>query len=308
MPKLNPPFRWAGSKKQLALTIAGIIRQVIQPDWIYCEPFVGSGAVMLELQHEGLNLGSDLSACYHVLGVLTKRYPAKSNQVDTEYLQYLYNKWLKYQGESLTDAQRFEALKSWYNNIDWLNASYSHSWEDLAMGIFCLMNMTFNGLWRVNKKGHLNTSISNKIREVDWANIAAIRAWATELIQIEINSKSANVPRFYMLMSPLLCCNHPLMSKKPFFVYADPPYHQSYNEYTEYGFSEKHQIELAVNITNLAAQGHLWLQSNSDTPFIRDLYKHCFIREITTRRTIAAKPSARGPKTELLISNFEYEL
>jgi DNA adenine methylase len=69
--------------------------------------------------------------------------------------------------------------------------------------------------------------------------------------------------------------------------------------YTPRPFDEKEQIRLKNFADELNKNGTRFAVSNSDTPFIRDLYHGYTINEITTRYQISKHPV----KTELLITN-----
>lgn len=56
-------------------------------------------------------------------------------------------------------------------------------------------------------------------------------------------------------------------------MYFDPPYHETFSGYGGLGFSTKEHEKLAVFCKQLNQNGALFMLSNSDTPFIRDLYK-----------------------------------
>ena len=46
------------------------------------------------------------------------------------------------------------------------------------------------------------------------------------------------------------------------------------------------------------------VQSNSDTPFIRELYAHHRLDVVTAHRAISRDPATRGTVSELVIRNF----
>ena len=70
--------------------------------------------------------------------------------------------------------------------------------------------------------------------------------------------------------------------------------------YTPCPFDEKEQIRLKNFVGKLDVNSTKFAVSNSDTPFIRDLYKGYNIKEIKTRYKIGRH---RPIKTELLITN-----
>jgi DNA adenine methylase len=74
-------------------------------------------------------------------------------------------------------------------------------------------------------------------------------------------------------------------AQKGDFIYLDPPYKPLNNTsyfvaYTTKGFSEEDQIQLASVFKRLNDRGCMLLLSNSDTPFIRELYSDFNIKEV----------------------------
>lgn len=84
------------------------------------------------------------------------------------------------------------------------------------------------------------------------------------------------------------------------WVYLDPPYHQTFTNYSGNEFGEADQIRLAEWATSLPCPV---VASNSNTDFIRNLYssKGFSIEELPAPRSVGAKGSSRGSITELLI-------
>ena len=84
------------------------------------------------------------------------------------------------------------------------------------------------------------------------------------------------------------------------FVYMDPPYHKAGEDmYTPLPFDEKEQIRLKNFADELNKNGTRFAVSNSDTPFIRELYKDYQQNEIVVKYQIGKHPV----KKELLITN-----
>jgi DNA adenine methylase len=77
----------------------------------------------------------------------------------------------------------------------------------------------------------------------------------------------------------------------------------NFTAYTSKGFGREDQLQLAGVFKKLSDRGCFVLLSNSDTPFIRELYSGFIIREVEAQRAINIKVSKRTGK-ELLISNY----
>ena len=93
------------------------------------------------------------------------------------------------------------------------------------------------------------------------------------------------------------------------FVYFDPPYDpltsgSSFTGYTELGFDEKDQIRLKNECDKLDSTGVKFLVSNSDTPFIRELYKKYNFKTVESRRVLNCNGELRGKVNEVLIFNY----
>ena len=91
------------------------------------------------------------------------------------------------------------------------------------------------------------------------------------------------------------------------FVYFDPPYmpissSSSFTGYTQNGFSYSQQTILKNVCDQLKEKGIPFLQSNSDCPQIRELYKGYDIRTVQAKRTINSNANKRGEISEVLIS------
>jgi len=92
-------------------------------------------------------------------------------------------------------------------------------------------------------------------------------------------------------------------------VYLNPPYDpvsstSSFTGYTSTGFGREDQEQLASVFRKLSDRGCIVLLSNSDTPFIRELYSGFNIKEVKARRAINSDSSKRAGHKELLISKY----
>jgi len=61
---------------------------------------------------------------------------------------------------------------------------------------------------------------------------------------------------------------------------------------------------LSLLCEKIDSEGSKFMLSNSDTPFIRDLYKNFHIETVMAGRTISCKSNQRGKEAELLIRNY----
>ena len=89
------------------------------------------------------------------------------------------------------------------------------------------------------------------------------------------------------------------------FYYLDPPYHQTFSGYSKAGFTEERHQELANLCREIHKKGGFFILSNSDTPFIRDIFKGFEMEVVSAGRYISCKGDQRGRTGELLIRNYD---
>jgi DNA adenine methylase len=92
------------------------------------------------------------------------------------------------------------------------------------------------------------------------------------------------------------------------FIYFDPPYYKlggysDFNRYTRFQFRENDHLRLAAVCRELDQRGVPWAVSNSDTPFVRTLFKGYRMVSVNGRREINLNSKKRDT-TELLIVNY----
>jgi DNA adenine methylase len=91
------------------------------------------------------------------------------------------------------------------------------------------------------------------------------------------------------------------------FAYFDPPYDPvtptaNFTSYTTDAFGPEHQRALADTARALVARGCRVMLSNSDTPFIRSLYRGFDIGRVRCARAINSNAAKRGDVDELIIT------
>lgn len=159
-----------------------------------------------------------------------------------------------------------------------------------AARLIYLNKTCFNGLYRVNKAGRFNVPMGRykNPRIVDADNLRAV---SKTLKQAVIKQQSFERIR----------------PKSDAFVYCDPPYHETYDSYTEERFSEDKQRQLADCAAHWHRKGVNVMISNADTGMIRELYKARYWRKISidTTQCISCIGVQRRQKiAELIITNY----
>ena len=275
--KPKPFVKWVGGKRQLLRQFREL--GLYPPEDFnpitnsYYEPFVGGGAVFFDLLPKNAEL-SDLN------NELVTTYNVIKNNVD----------------ELIQSLQKHIYDKEYYLKVR------AKKVEDLSdVGIasrFIFLNRTgFNGLYRVNKSGQFNVPFGRYNNPVicDEDNLRRV---SDALQDVTITHQDYK----HVLKT----------AKSGDFIYLDPPYYpinatSSFTSYTAEGFLEKEQTELRDTFVKLHEKGCFVMLSNSDTPFINELYSGLdgiTINKITAGRSINSKGSGRGKITEVLVTNY----
>jgi DNA adenine methylase len=123
---------------------------------------------------------------------------------------------------------------------------------------FLMLNRTcFQGLWRTNKKGYFNVPYGN-YESPSLPSEEVLLDAAKLLKRAKIVCRS-----FDKILSVV---------DRESFVYADPPYMNRTHNYTENGFGDDDQKELAHCLEEFRAKGGAVVATNRDCPEVRKLY------------------------------------
>ena len=160
-----------------------------------------------------------------------------------------------------------------------------------AARLLYLNKTCFNGLYRENSRGEFNVPLG-RYRNPRICDAENLRAAARVLQGVEIA-----VQPFWQVLE---------RAKPGDFVYLDPPYYplsasSSFTAYSRFTFGKAEQIHLREVFGTLADRGVQVLLSNSDCPFVRELYRDYPIQTISASRAINAQGHKRGPITEVLV-------
>lgn len=272
---LSPVVKWVGGKRQLLDAIIPLL-----PDHFstYVEPFVGGGALLFEIQpkkaivndlnHELINLYKVIKDNPNELLLLLEEHELNNSE---EYF---------YQIRALDRSESYDEMSD----------------IEKAARIIYLNKTCYNGLFRVNQSGQFNSPYG-KYKNPNIVNKPVVLAMANYFQNNNITLLNGD---YKMALKKL---------RKGAFVYFDPPYmpissSSSFTGYTENGFDKKQQIELKKECDKLNSKGIKFLLSNSDHPFIRELYKDYEIITVKAKRSINSNSNKRGEINEVLVRNY----
>lgn len=268
VPKSQKPFlKWAGGKTQM---ISDLVKYKPTNFKKYIEPFIGGGALYFSLNHPK-SIISDLN----------------------EELVITYKQVKENINEVLAVLNTYQNSEDFYYKIRSLSPCTLSEVERAARLIY-LNKTCFNGLYRVNKKGEFNVPYGK--RNGSYINKENLTG-ASEYLQ--------NTDIHHLDYKEIL----KRFAKKGDFIFLDPPYQpvgkfSDFKRYTKEFFYEKDQIELADIFTDLVSRGCFVMLTNSDHPFILDLYKEFHIEIVETRRLISSNPNTRTGKDIIVLGNL----
>lgn len=272
----SPFLKWAGGKSRLLDQYNKFFPKKFNS---YFEPFLGGGAVFFYLNS---------------LGMISK---ATLNDYNEELIN-TYRVIKKDVGGLIKTLAKYRNSKALFyrvRSLDRDNLAFNKlsQIERAARTIF-LNKTCYNGLYRVNSQGQFNVPFGRYRKPVicDSRNLKTACKTLKKVI-LEIGDFEKAVEK----------------SGKYDFVYLDPPYQplnrtSSFTGYTSNGFGKAEQERLAKVFRKLHKKGVFLMLSNSDTAFIRTLYKGFEIHTVVASRAINCKAEGRGKIPELLITNY----
>ena len=275
--KPKPFVKWVGGKRQLLKQFR--LMNLYPPEKFdirhgrYFEPFVGGGAVFFDLLPETAflsDLNNELVTTYNVIKSEVENLikSLKRHKLDKEY-------FLKVRAQ---DPITLTPL-------------------NVASRFIFLNRTCFNGMYRVNSKGGFNVPYGK---------------YTNPLICDEVNLRKASKALKNVEIANQDYKEVLKKAKKGDFIYFDPPYYpvsktSSFTSYTKEAFLDREQAELRDTFVELHKRGCFVMLSNSDTPFINDIYsepKGLRITKVEAGRAINSDATKRGKITEVLVTNY----
>jgi DNA adenine methylase len=264
-----PIIKWVGGKTKL---LPELTERMPDKYGRYFEPFAGGAAMFFRVAPARAVLAdsnADLIGLYTMIsrdvGAVIKR--------------------LEYHRDHHSESHYYQVRAKWNDReLPWSTA-------DRAATFIYLNKTCFNGLWRVNRAGDFNVPIG---RYVD------------PPICVPDSLRAAHR---LLANATLRNCDYRTAvadAVKGDFLYFDPPYDPvtttaNFTSYTANVFGHDQQKELAETARMLVARGCRVMLSNSDTPFIRSIYKGFKIDRVKCARAINSNAAKRGDVDEVIV-------
>ena len=274
-------LRWAGGKGRLFHQIYNYMPQHFTT---YIEPFVGGGGMLFQVleYYPGIkncyvnDLNSDLINCYTSVRDNPDELISLLATIEKDYIK------------SEQEGRR----KEFYYKMRELYNSGNISGIENA-GLFIFLNKSgYNGLYRVNSKGQFNVPCGYKYKKI--YNEERIYSCSEALQKVKLYN--FDFRKFIEIMKPNI--------DREALIYLDPPYMDTFTGYTADAFNDIFQSELKLCCYAIDQKNGMFLLSNSNSEFIKELYKQYRINYIETKYLINGDPLERKNKIkEILISN-----
>lgn len=272
----SPFLKWAGGKSQLLERFGDLYPPRFGT---YHEPFLGGGAVFFRLWRTGrlragarlADVNPDLVLAYRMVRDRTDELAAALHELRARH-----------------DADHYYEARRRFNEEPGLSAV-----ERAALVIY--LNKTgFNGLYRVNAKGHFNVPLG-RYQNPTVFDPDHLRACAAALATAQLT-----VGDFETALAAVQAGD---------FVYLDPPYvpiteTAYFTAYAKDGFGFADQERLAATFRALDARGAQVMLSNHRTDALVALYEGYDVQTVPARRLINSRADRRDTDVaEVVIRN-----
>lgn len=268
-----PFLKWAGGKGRILAQLVPLLPPGADRSR-HVEPFFGGGALFFA-RRPARALVADVNA------ELVSAYLCVRDDVEAVI-------------RALAPLARAHDEGHYYALRDRYNAGGGDPSERAAMFIY-LNRTCFNGLHRVNRRGAFNVP-AGRYRKPRILDPEGLRLASRALAGADVRHAD---------FAELL-----LSSARPGdFVYFDPPYHPvsgtaRFTDYATGGFGPDDQVRLRDVFRELDRRGCRLMLSNSDTPFVRDLYRGFTVDVVAAPRAINSDRRGRGLVSEVVVRNY----
>lgn len=270
-------LRWVGSKRWARKHIARIVRQHLEPDGTYYEPFLGGGSLFFALEPKRAVVSD-------ILEPLMRSYQEITNDPQAVW------RWSNAFSKNGLDPDIYNDLRDKFN--DFLSGKSKPSDVGVYAGLFLYINHTcFNGLWRQNKNGKFNVPIG-------------------DIKTLRMPSQGALIHAAQLLdRANLLTINHQdevfrVISRAGIgdVVFVDPPYLGTFNDYDAiFDIREDFHEQLACTLWQTNINGATIIAMNVDAPEIRKWYSpFCEIETINRTQIVSGGNKGREEWSQIL--------
>jgi len=266
---MKPLLKWAGGKTSL---IPQLRKHFPSQFERYVEPFLGGGAIFFSLYGDKKaiinDLNSEITSFYEVV---RDRPQDLMDCLDGFGAMYSERFYYELRGKKLRGRVQRAARTLFLNKT------------------------CFNGLYRQNAQGDFNVPFGKRDRMPKLYDREQVLSLSEILKKVNLTNQD-----FETVLD---------MTREGDFVYCDPPYEpisptSSFRNYTSGGFQKEDLIRLHDACNQAIKRGVRVALSNSDSPFVRKVFKNWRLVPLSCRRPINSKGLGRGPVREILAKSY----
>lgn len=261
--KILPFLKWAGGKRWLVRHHAELV-----PDFsgVYCEPFLGSGAMFFHVLPKAALLSDRNSELVEAYKAIKDDWRAVLSKLKEHHRKHSPDYYYVVRDSSPTKPHTKAARFIYLNRTCW------------------------NGLYRVNLKGKFNVPVGTKQN-------ALLATDDFESVSRALSFADLICGDFEEIVN---------QAGRGDFVFVDPPYtvkhnHNGFIKYNENLFSWDDQVRLKSSIDKAVFRGAKVLVSNADHESVRELYGDYKQHPLDRLNVLSGNPQFRGRYSELII-------
>jgi len=279
---MDPIVKWAGGKRKQANTLSIFMLKKCNT---YIEPFFGGGGVFFKRAELGLKHKKA------IINDTNKELMSMYRQV-RDNPEEVYSKLIdlkeRYENRAASSGEAANSMFLRAREI--VNEYLENDPNSVPAELFIFINKVgFNGLYRKNKSGLVNTPYGKR----DTFSIPKEENFfkaSNYLKNVQITSVS-----FEEILD---------LAKHGDTVYCDPPYwpvkQNSFVSYTSSGFDAKDHNVLAEKVKELQDKDINVIVSNSNCKIVKELYQYMKVEKIMAPRSINSNGRGRGKVKELI--------
>jgi DNA adenine methylase len=257
-------LRYCGSKSKLLPVLRPYLDEMLDGHGSFHDPFVGSGAVLLDVarRHPSLTL--------------------HANDKEAGLIEF----WRAVSGKSVDGfCERIVATKPTLKLFDQIAASKPTKREEIAFRYYFLNRTSFSGMWRGGPIGGRGQRHEWKV-DIEWRPEKSVREIeeANRLLQGRLTLNC-------MPGAAYVAAN----MKGPFYV--DPPYFDGGDRL----YAEKMTFPEHLELSRLLRKSRSWVLSLDDDPAVRQLYAWARVHEIPANYFLSVR-TRRAVMQELVIT------
>jgi DNA adenine methylase len=254
---------------------------------LYVEPFVGSAAMLLEMQPRVAvinDINKELIETYEIIKTDPRELIEKLAMYDkSDSEQYYY------------------LVRDMFNDI---KDRVGYDRVDQSASFIYLNARCFNGLYRENSEGKMNAPYAKDLKGMKKVCNSA-NMW-----RMSDYLKGADVTITNLSYQDVIPIVEDKSKGGAVFFFLDPPYYPlsetaSFTSYVGGSWNDADFVELKRFVDKVDDNGWLFLLCNHAVPFITGLFSGYYQVVHSVSRSVSCKARERKPVDEILVANYD---